>query len=89
MEQIEEQNIQQIEGQALIVALAKELSLSKADLVEIIERRIGELLGEDLKEAFEIIAAKQNIKGGKMNIDRTHKSVLVLLAHVLNIVEPT
>ncbi|MBA3441037.1 MAG: hypothetical protein H0T92_14320 [Pyrinomonadaceae bacterium] len=89
MGQIEEPHTQQSDGEALIIVLTNELSLSKAELVENIERRLGELLGDDLKEAFEVVAAKQNIKGGTMNIDRAHKSVLVILAHVLNNVVST
>lgn len=89
MGQIEELHIQQSNGEALIVSLTDELSLSKAELVENIERRLGELLGDDLKEAFKVVAAKQNIKGGTMNIDRAHKSLLVILAHVLNKVVST
>lgn len=89
MEQMEEIHAQQTDSEPLIVALANELSLSKAELVECIECRLGELLRRDLIEAFEVVAAKQNIKGGMMNIDRAHKSVLVILAHVLNNAEPT
>lgn len=87
MEQTERIQTQQTDSDLLIVALADELSLSKAELVEYIERRLEELLGKDLTEAFETVAAKQNIKGGMMNIDRTHKSALVILAHLLKNVE--
>jgi len=88
MGQIEEIQAQQTDSEQLIVALANELSLSKAELVECIERRLSELSGKDLTDAFRVVAAKQNIKGGR-NIDRAHKSMLVILAHVLNNVKPT
>ncbi len=89
MGQIEEIHTQQTDSEQLIIALANELSLSKAELVECVERRLSELLGKDLSEAFRVVAVKQNIKGGSMNIDRAHKSVLVILAHVLNNIEST
>ncbi len=89
MDQPEEIQIQQTDSEPLIVALANELSLSKAELVKYIEYRLGALLEKDLIEAFDTVAAKQNIKGGMMNIDRTHKSLLVILAHVLKNVELT
>jgi hypothetical protein len=64
-------------------AFANEINKSKADLVTDIESRLSELLGMNVKEAFELVATAQQIRGGAMNLNRAHKSTLVLLAHVL------
>jgi hypothetical protein len=37
----------------------------------------------DLRQAFDSVTQVQQIRGGDMNLDRAHKSMLVLLAHVL------
>ena len=62
---------------------ADEINKSKADLISYIEARLSELLGMNVKEAFYSVAAAQQIRGGVMNLNRAHKSALVLLAHVL------
>ena len=67
----------------LLDAFADEINKSKADLVSDIEARLSELLGTNVKEAFDSVAAAQQIRGGAMNLNRAHKSALVLLAHVL------
>ena len=36
------------------------------------------------QNVFDSVAAAQQIRGGAMNLNRTHKSTLVLLAYVLN-----
>ena len=68
---------------ALLDTLGERLSKSKADLVAEIEKQLSQILGIDVQQAFSSIAAHQQIRGGAMNLDRTHKSMLVLLAHVL------
>jgi hypothetical protein len=72
------------EKKALLDALANQVTKSKAELVADIEIRLSELLGMDVKKVFDSVAAAQQIRGGAMNLDRAHKSTLVLLAYVLN-----
>jgi len=72
------------EKKALLDALANQVTKSKADLVADIETCLSELLGMDVKKVFDSVAAAQHIRGGAMNLDRAHKSMLVLLAYVLN-----
>lgn len=72
------------EKKALLDALANQVTKSKADLVANIETRLSELLGMNVKQVFDSVAAAQQIRGGAMNLDRAHKSMLVLLAYVLN-----
>ena len=67
----------------LLDTFADEINKSKADLISDIEARLSELLGMNVKEAFNSVAAAQQIRGGAMNLNRAHKSALVLLAHVL------
>lgn len=71
------------EIKALLDTLGEQLSKSKAELVAEIEKQLSQILGIDVQQAFSSIAAHQQIRGGAMNLDRTHKSMLVLLAHVL------
>lgn len=71
------------EKKALLEAFGEQLSKSKAELVTDIEKQLSEFLGMDVREAFDAIAAIQQIRSGNMNLDRAHKSMLVLLAHVL------
>jgi len=78
---------QETKNQPVLEAVAAQLRKSKAELVADIEERLSELLGTDVKQAFEDIASAQQIRGGAMNIDRAHKSALVLLAHALSQVE--
>ena len=71
------------EKKALLEALSGQLSKSKAELVTDIGSQLSNLLGMDVRQAFDSVATAQQIRGGSMNLDRTHKSMLVLLAHVL------
>ena len=68
----------------LLDALSEQLSKSKADLVTDIENEVSIRLGMDVRQAFGTVATAQQIRGGAMNLDRAHKSMLVLLAHVLS-----
>lgn len=68
----------------LLEALAEQLSKSKAELVTEIENQVSKRLGVDVRQAFSTVATAQQIRGGAMNLDRAHKSMLVLLAHVLS-----
>ena len=71
------------EKKALLEALGEQLSKTKAELVADIEKELGQLLGMDVRQAFDSVTRVQQIRGGDMNLDRAHKSMLVLLAHVL------
>jgi predicted DNA-binding protein len=71
------------EKKALLEALSEQLSKTKAELVAEIEKELGQLLGMDVRQAFDSVTRVQHIRGGDMNLDRAHKSMLVLLAHVL------
>lgn len=71
------------EKKALLEALGEQLSKTKAELVADIEKELGQLLGMDLRQAFDSVTHVQQIRGGDMNLDRAHKSMLVLLAHAL------
>jgi hypothetical protein len=71
------------EKKALVEALGEQLSKSKAELVTDIEKGLGDLLGMDVRQAFNSVSQIQQIRGGSMNLDRAHKSMLVLLAHAL------
>ncbi len=64
--------------------LGGHLSKSKAELVTEIENEVSKRLGFDVGQAFSTVATAQQIRGGAMNLDRAHKSMLVLLAHVLS-----
>jgi hypothetical protein len=67
----------------LLEVLSNHLDKPKSELVREIEGQITRLLGRDVRQSFETVAAAQQIRGGHMNLDRAHKSMLVLLAHVL------
>jgi hypothetical protein len=41
------------------------------------------LLGIEAREAFDAVAASQYYPAPSLNLERVHKSALVLLAHVL------
>jgi hypothetical protein len=71
------------EKKALMDALGKHLSKSKSELVSDIEKQLSVSLGMDVRQAFDEVAVTQQIRGGGMNLDRAHKSMLVLLAYVL------
>ncbi len=64
-------------------ALAPRLETPKAELVAEIEMRLTELLGVEVGEVFRAVAASQRHDAQSMNLDRVHKSALVILAHVL------
>lgn len=67
----------------LLAELTPRLGVSKAELVMEVEERLGELLGVDVRRAFEKIAQVQQHAAASLNLDRAHRSALVLLAHVL------
>lgn len=71
------------EKKALLGALGDQLSKTKSELVTDIEKQLSEILGMDVRRAFNEVAVTQQIRSGGMNLDRAHKSMLVLLAHVL------
>jgi hypothetical protein len=77
---------QEIKNDPILDVVAGQLRKSKAELVSDIESHLSELLGMDVKQAFEKVASTQQIRGGAMNIDRAHKSALVLIAHALSLV---
>ncbi len=60
------------------------LDMSKTELVELIEGKVSEHLGHEMREAFKIVRSKQQIRSGEINLDRTHKSALVLIAFALS-----
>jgi hypothetical protein len=67
----------------LLETLAPRLTTPKAELVKEIEARLTTLLGIEAREAFDAVAAAQHYPAPSPNLDRVHKSALVLLAHVL------
>ena len=71
----------QLDG--LLDALLPRLHTPKAALVGEIETRLTALLGVEVGEAFHAVAAKQQHAASSLNLDRVHKSTLVLVAHVL------
>ena len=75
--------LNEAEKKALLESLGEQLSKSKAELVADIEEKLSVLLGTDVRQAFDSVAATQQIRGRGMNLDRAHKSALVLLAYVL------
>ena len=77
---------QEIKNDPILDVVAEQLRKSKAELVSDIEGHLSELLGMDVKQAFEKVASTQQIRSGAMNIDRAHKSVLVLIAHALSLI---
>ncbi len=67
----------------LLNALETRLQTPKAELVAEIETRLTELLGMEVAQAFRAVAARQRHNAPSLNLDRVHKSALVLVAHVL------
>ena len=67
----------------LLEALAPRLHMPKAELVAEIEAGLTALLGVEVHEAFRAVAAQQRHTAPALNLDRMHKSALVLIAHVL------
>jgi hypothetical protein len=78
---------QEIKNDPVLAVVAEQLRKSKAELVSDIEGHLSELLGMDVKHAFEKVATTQQIRGGAMNIDRAHKSALVLIVHALSLIK--
>lgn len=68
----------------LLEALAPRLSRPKAELVKEIEAQLTVLLEIEVREAFVAVAAVQRYQSPSLNLDRAHKSTLVLLAYVLD-----
>jgi acyl transferase domain-containing protein len=77
---------QEIKNDPILAVVAEQLRKSKAELVSDIENHLSALLGMDVNQAFEKVASTQQIRGGAMNIDRAHKSALVLIAHALSLI---
>ncbi|MCA1625924.1 MAG: hypothetical protein LC778_19435 [Acidobacteria bacterium] len=73
-----------VSGDQVLGLLENYLDLSKTELVELIEVKVSESLGHEMREAFKIVRSKQQIRSGEINLDRTHKSALVLIAFALN-----
>jgi hypothetical protein len=71
----------------LLEALAPSLDTPKAELVKAIEAQLTAPLGVELREVFERAAAAQHHPASSPNLDRVHKSDLVLLAHILGKVQ--
>jgi hypothetical protein len=67
----------------LLEALAPRLQTPKAELVAEIERRLSVVLGVEVREAFSLVAKRQRYSAESLNLERAHKSALVLVAHVL------
>jgi len=78
---------QEIKNDPILAVVAEQLRKSKAELVSDIENHLSELLGMDVNQAFEKVASTQQIRGGAMNIDRAHKSALVLIVHTLSLIK--
>lgn len=81
---VDKDKLSEQEQKALLDVLANQVTKSKAELVADIETHLSELLGMDVKKVFDSVVAAQQIRGGAMNLDRAHKSTLVVLAHVLS-----
>jgi len=67
----------------LIEVLAPRLQTPKAELVAEIERRLSEYLGIEVSEAFTAVAKQQRYSAESLNLERVHKSALVLIDYVL------
>lgn len=73
----------ELQLERLLETLAPRLTTPKAELVKEIEAQLSAHLGIDVKEAFVAVAAAQRYQSPSLNLDRAHKSTLVLLAYVL------
>ena len=67
----------------LLEALAPRRHTPKAELVAEIEAGLTALLGVEVREAFRAVAEQQRHTAPALNLDRVHKSALVLIAYVL------
>lgn len=84
MEKEDNNQLSDDEKKSLLEKLGTHLDKSKAELVAEIEENLGALLGRDVRQAFDSVATAQQIPGRGMNLDRAHKSALVILAYVLD-----
>lgn len=71
----------------LLEAMAPLLDTPKAELVKEIEAQLTALMGVEVREIFDKVADAQHHPALSPNLDRVHKSALVLLAHVLGKVQ--
>jgi hypothetical protein len=67
----------------LLETLGPRLATPKAELVKEIEAQLTTLLGIEVREAFDAVAASQHYPAPSLNLDRVHKSALLLIAYVL------
>lgn len=68
----------------LLAEIGPRLRAPKEELVSEIEAHLTDLLGIDLDEALRAIARGQNInRFDGARLERAHKAVITLLAHVL------
>ena len=67
----------------LLEALAPRLLMPKAELVAEIEASLTACLGVEVREAFRAVAGHQRHTASSLNLDRVHKSALVLIAQAL------
>jgi hypothetical protein len=82
-----EEGEKELRGNCLLEDVAPRLATPKAELVKEIEAQLKVLMGVDVREAFERVAVAQHHPASSINLDRVHKSALVLLAHVLERVQ--
>jgi predicted transcriptional regulator len=74
----------ELQLEQLLETLAPRLTTPKAELVQEIEAQLTALLGIEVREAFVAVATAQRYQSPSLNLDRVHKSTLVLLAYVLD-----
>lgn len=72
------------QGKEVLNLLVNYLDMSKTELVELIEEKVSASLGHQMRDAFKIVRSNQQIRSGEINLDRTHKSALVLIAFALD-----
>lgn len=73
----------ELQLEQLLETLAPSLTTPKVELVKEIEAQLTVLLGIKVKEAFIAVAAAQHYQSPSLNLDRVHKSALVLITYVL------
>ncbi len=71
----------------LLDDLAPRLQTPKSELIAEIEARLTGILGLEVEEVFRAVAERQHHTASSLNLDRAHKSALVLIAHALAKVE--
>lgn len=74
----------ELQLERLLAALAPRLTTTTAELTKEIEERLTALLGIEVRDAFVAVAAAQRYQSPSLNLDRAHKSTLVLLSYVLD-----